>query len=253
MKSKLLLCIILSVNFLNISAQKVLQANYHFEHVRDTTQPHKRYTEEMLLFFNKNLSLYKSYAMHQFDSVLNADANAPIKIPKATKEQIFVNFNKQELLLIQPFLTDTFGILQPTPTISWHLIDSSKNIGSLTCKKAVGNYGGRTYLCWYTPDIAVRCGPWKLLGLPGLIVEAIDTKNEVSFTLKELKELNSNYIPLPQHITYTTQEKYKEIKEAFIANPGAAFGGDLDSGKLGIQKNGNNNKNIKLNNPLELL
>lgn len=35
---------------------------------------------------------------------------------------------------------------------------------------------------WYTLDLPYNDGPWKLSGLPGLIMKADDTKGDYSFT-----------------------------------------------------------------------
>lgn len=51
------------------------------------------------------------------------------------------------------------------------------------CHKAVGKYGGRTWTAWYTEDIASAFGPWKLRGLPGLIVKAEDNEGIHCFEL----------------------------------------------------------------------
>gem|GEM_PF-1561909 len=53
----------------------------------------------------------------------------------------------------------------------WTLLsDEEKKFGSLVCKKAVADFKNQHMVVWYCPDIPIPDGPWKLGGLPGLIV-----------------------------------------------------------------------------------
>lgn len=71
-----------------------------------------------------------------------------------------------------------------TPHIDWKLSKDIKKIGKFTCKKATAFFRGREYTAWYTPEIPVPFGPWKLQGLPGLILEAYDVNKSVYWYFK---------------------------------------------------------------------
>lgn len=73
------------------------------------------------------------------------------------------------------------------PKINWKLSVEEKQIGNFTVKRATAKYRGRDYTAWYAPDLALPFGPWKLQGLPGLILEAYDTNKEVYFYFKSLE------------------------------------------------------------------
>ena len=70
--------------------------------------------------------------------------------------------------------------LQPQ---EWELSDSTCTIKGYICFKAATEFRGRRWTAWYCPDIPVRWGPWKLNGLPGLIIEAYDSKKEYHYEL----------------------------------------------------------------------
>jgi GLPGLI family protein len=67
------------------------------------------------------------------------------------------------------------------PLIDWKISSDTATFGGLHCQKATGHFKGRDYTAWFCPDLPVHTGPWKLNGLPGVIVDAHDAKNEVVF------------------------------------------------------------------------
>ncbi len=74
-----------------------------------------------------------------------------------------------------------------TPKINWTLLDEIKTIGGFECKKAVCFFRGRNFEAWYSTKIPLPFGPWKLNGLPGLILEASDKGKNVVWYYKSLQ------------------------------------------------------------------
>lgn len=68
--------------------------------------------------------------------------------------------------------------------IQWKILTDTKIIEEFNCVKAIGEFGGRTYDVWFTPDIPVSFGPFKLWGLPGLILEAKSRDGRVEYTFQ---------------------------------------------------------------------
>ena len=58
--------------------------------------------------------------------------------------------------------------------MDWKIMEEHKTIGGIPCRKAVTQFKGRGYTAWYAPSITNMEGPWKLGGLPGMILEAYD-------------------------------------------------------------------------------
>lgn len=70
--------------------------------------------------------------------------------------------------------------------LDWVLREEFKNISGYYCQKATVLFRGRNYDAWFTTEIPLPYGPWKLGGLPGLILEVYDDRKEISFTAENI-------------------------------------------------------------------
>jgi GLPGLI family protein len=78
----------------------------------------------------------------------------------------------------------------------WEMLNGDSIIAEYPCKKAKTTFRGRTWIVWYTMDIAYSDGPWKLYGLPGVILKAIDSKGDFIFYCIEIKRGTQQAITL---------------------------------------------------------
>lgn len=111
---------------------------------------------------------------------------------KKLHRKYYLNF-KDKFLFSEEYYGEQLLIRETDSLLNkkWTYIDSTKVINQYKCKLAKKEFRGRTYNVWYTTDIPIDYGPWKLYGLPGLILEAYDNKNEFSIIALELSSLTS--------------------------------------------------------------
>ena len=208
------------------------KAMYSFSHIRDTTNRNKVKSENMILFFENQKSLYRSYTSYMRDSLENSpnknaqfaqvQNNSVIKIKPTINQIIITDFAQNNQFIIQPWMGDTLEAKNRIDKINWQLIDSLKSISNMMCSFAKGDYKGHTYYVWYAQDIPLKFGPWKLQGLPGLIVEAKDDRNTISFQLLTFETNNGIVINTPSlSKKFITEKKVKEIMKSFMENPNA--------------------------------
>jgi len=156
---------------------------------RTTTLPgDMQYNGKTTLFFNPERSLfvhnnaptndisvnYKELGMT--GSVFGDSTGFPILKLHAEKKVWFKDYIPFTGRAGIDIIRDTFG------TTVWTIdATQTRTIGGFTCEKATGLYRGRDYEVWYAPDIPIPSGPFKLGGLPGLIMEARSTDGNVQF------------------------------------------------------------------------
>lgn len=96
--------------------------------------------------------------------------------------KIFTNRANDELTFITSF-PNKFYYKDKLPKMDWKIADGdTMTVNGYLCKKAVANYGGRQWTVWFAEELSMPCGPWKLNGLPGLIMAAHDADNFFKFT-----------------------------------------------------------------------
>ena len=112
-------------------------------------------------------------------------------------EQVYYNRDKDSVWWSQRFRGNIY-IAEKKPTIDWQLKKETKKIGNLVAHKATGKFRGREYTAWYTLEIPLPYGPWKLQGLPGLILEAYDEKKEMYLYFKNVEYPTNNKAKISQ-------------------------------------------------------
>lgn len=99
--------------------------------------------------------------------------------------------------------------------MNWQIATATDTIQGYACQKALLNFRGRNYIAWFSPEIPVNDGPWKFMGLPGLILKIADTKNIFSFSLAGLQQLQPG-IPIltedPKNLIKCSRAEFEKQK-----------------------------------------
>ena len=62
---------------------------------------------------------------------------------------------------------------EETPEIAWTLTEDTMTVSGYLCQQATATFRGVEWHVCYTEDVPSSAGPWRLRGLPGLIVKAV--------------------------------------------------------------------------------
>lgn len=120
---------------------------------------------------------------------------------------------RQMISVLPPISGRNITVCEALPEIPWKITGNQKTIGPYKCQEARGSFRGRTYSVWFTPDLPVPFGPWKLQGLPGLIVYARDDSWEVAFSLDYLRSNTTPIAPLYPEDNCMDIETYAYFQE----------------------------------------
>lgn len=228
---KLVLTALISLSLIAIKAQEkpIAKIHYIFTHVNDTTKKDKRLRDEVVTYLGQLSSYYSSYsgtrAQEQIGKKVNAadfDGNLVIsRSTSAIKDSYFLEPSKSSLMEVRRVASDEFLLKAPFPKQEWDIHDDTKVIGGYTCQKATTTFGGRKYTAWFTMDLPFSFGPWKLHGLPGLILTANDEKNEVEFEYSGFDKLAGHEqitMGIPENAILSTEEEVDKLVKAFESN-----------------------------------
>lgn len=117
---------------------------------------------------------------------------------------------------------EQYVVEEPLENIEWTLVeDSTKNVLGYDCLMAATNYHGRKWTAWFTPEIPVQAGPWKLSGLPGLILEADADNGVYSFVATGIQNADRPIVPvyLADRYEKITRKDFLKAKRSFLDNP----------------------------------
>ena len=298
-------CLMLAISIAKAQNPEMAQAvvHYKFSHLRDTTKKDEFYNENMILFLGKNSSAYKSYDKKMADALMKkqvqeqmaANPGGPIRITRgkgsgSTTE--YYQFPNEKKIVRKEKLFNSYLIEEPFPVINWKISSDTARFAGLQCQKATAHFKGRDYTAWFCPDLPFHSGPWKLNGLPGVIVDAYDDKKEVVFKFDGIEDLskmpkanpvanndqqpagggmvkligvdddntNPNLIELPSGGIKTTEKEFANLREAMRKDPNAFAQSAMAGSMANFQPGQGPKTNIKIqigpgpaiNNPIEL-
>lgn len=102
---------------------------------------------------------------------------------------------------------------EPLGEIEWEISDSTKTVLGYDCVMATANYHGRDWTAWFAPDIPLQEGPWKLTGLPGLILEASESTGQHSFVATGLESSNQEIVPIYPYQQYDKMSRIDMLRQ----------------------------------------
>lgn len=214
--------------------QETMEFVYDYRWCNDTTgQLEDNYTADRMLLQigSDGLSKFSSYKNLTVDSLLMrisqeqvAEAAMEGKLSNGEFMTIFKNYPQGKLTHTEKICMDWFRYEEDMPQQQWELTDSVANVLGYDCHEAKCNFRGREWTAFYTGDIPLMEGPWKLHGLPGLIMKASDKEGHYIFECIGIKSDSDRPITMYK-VPYTTtsRAKYYDAKHRYDVNPYAYY------------------------------
>ncbi len=203
---------------------------YNTTHIWDTVTG-RTMNEVSILYFGATESLFRSFdylqAMYATKKMEESGKTTFGSVMgRGTSDCYYTNLQKKELARVKAFGVSSsafskpnYIMPEPIDRVNWTIVNETKKIGDYTCQKATGVCRGRLYNAWFCADIPYTFGPWKLSGLPGLIMEAEDDRLQVIFRFNriELPISTEEYIEPVTNSILVKESDFEKMREAPVS------------------------------------
>lgn len=156
--------------------------------------PYEYEIERATLYFTASKSLYiQEQNKINVQYISGPNGTERIEVPRNNLDPygtvLYLNYLSGEQFSRESFWNKSnfANIQEEILPIDWKITNEKKKIGKFNCIKATANILGREWQAWFTQEIQVSFGPWRLNGLPGLILEAFDSTLDFVYQLAEVE------------------------------------------------------------------
>ena len=264
MRKLILVLLLFSLGNLQAQNSYSYKASYRLEHQVDSTDRNSIKSETGVLYLGEGHSRYSSLGQAVKDSLENMIDPVMMRMDEYNqmtdfKYTIFKDYQDNELILAEKIFQYELKYTQDLKIIDWEIQPENKEILGFSVQKATGSFAGRNYVAWFAPELPFLDGPYKFSGLPGLIAEISDLKNQYHFRLTGFQELKTpvnkslnfdNYKTVSQQELDQVRDDYNRDPIGTMQKAGIKFGwSEEDEAR---QKKELTSKYKKRNNPIEL-
>lgn len=183
---------------------------YRYVYTFDTLKNELR-DDLLILQIGKEVSKCYSYYTFQCDSLRRTPDGAKVwseLFRRATEKDgiygdfphvrmstyVYKNYPTGQMTITDRISSQGYRYVDSLHTQIWTMGDSTREVLGYTCQQATADFRGRHWTAWFATDIPVSDGPWKLGGLPGLILEAYDEGQQHIFTAVGLERVKDEPI-----------------------------------------------------------
>ena len=206
-------------------------AQYEMAFIQDTSHLDQIKEETMILKVGEKCAHFYSYTKFVTDSLLQAELAKVVaqsgggsfsfsqqggSNPGMITYQIYKNYPAGKVTTLEQLGgRNLFRCEETNECPEWQILSDTATILSHLCYKATCRFKGRDYTAWFAPTIPRGEGPWKLCGLPGLILHAEDSRKHYVFECTGLKNVqgdeilygDDNYEPVSRSTLNKTYER----------------------------------------------
>ena len=213
MKQSLLIILALILHYGYINSQTAttvpcLKCQYKYTSTKDSLA-HSQKEDLMFLIASEKESAFSSYYTFQADSIRQEPdyeqkwkqtflaayqkdgAKASNFYFRRNSSYIYKNFLSGKITIYDDINNSLYCYEDSLDAQDWEVCDSIKTVFGYRCEMAKADYHGRSWIAWFACDIPVSNGPWKLGGLPGLILEAYDMDFQHHFVIDGIHTIDT--------------------------------------------------------------
>ena len=210
----------------------ILEVHYIKTWVADTLE-NRSYTDPMTLRIGKTSAMFYPTKMMWADSLLQTDYALYEKLHREMnplgqseykplggmeREYLFRNINDGETMIYRVIAGEHYSYTESTEMPVWQIQSETKEVLGYSCQLASCDFRGRRWYAWFSTDIPINEGPWKLFGLPGLVLEAWDSKKHYAYKAVGLYTKNLQPVGIRLYISgkpYRLKSRQEFLKKMY--------------------------------------
>lgn len=244
-----------------------IKCHYDFSYLLRSSDKEKR-EDLFILQIGKKVSKCYSYYTYQADSIMSLPNGKELwdqmfmkalkeskgepaeNFPyRRSKEFIYKNYAKNRMTVVDGISTDDYLYIDSLHAQKWQIHSDTTNILGYLCQKASCSFRGREYTAWFTNSIPVSEGPWKFMGLSGLIVKVYDNEQIFTFTLRGIEQVKepiyfSESVTPSGKFIKTKRIKFLTLKNKFLNNQGSYIKAETGLDIFSDKQKSNTNINL---------
>lgn len=205
--------LIVTVFFSQKKFDVVYEADYELKYKLSNASNYKKETTFALLI-NESSSYFKNMNKYIADSLEVEKVNVPIQegMKYVTDFRDYIGTTSSKIYVTTEINYVAYEYEEPN-NINWKIKNEFKTVAGYKCQRAEVTKYGRTWIAWFTTDIPFQFGPYKFNGLPGLIAEIYDTKDDYHYTLYSFRKrkYTCKSANVATNAKKTTKEKVAEV------------------------------------------
>ena len=168
-------------------------------------------TDRMQLAVQVGRTVTKSMPLSAYqrtDEITSAEAAIEFQEAMLHMPTVWTDYPEGQTTVREFIFPHDYEGYESTPDIVWTLTDDTLTVGGYLCQQATATHRGVAWTVCYTEEIPSSAGPWRLRGLPGLIVKAESEAH--TFCLTELRKEASS-ITAPEQRPDVQRMKYAKL------------------------------------------
>lgn len=172
--------------------------NYLTQYKRFAEDKNIRETEMILEVGHKRTIFYNRWAKKReqiVDSISKINGSKDDVLLAASRYPnpglhyaVYNNYPTEGKRIVTDVLIQNFHYEEDVESPLWTLMNRDTLIIDYKCESAQCDFRGRKWTVYYTNELPVSAGPWKLQGLPGVILYAFDETGAFSFKAISIKK-----------------------------------------------------------------
>lgn len=157
MKKCYCVVIVVMLMYSYVNAQKTLDVIYSVKNA------------ELISVANEKAILKANKTAVLFEEILSY--SIPTKSGRYQVDEIINHIYKDKSINTMWSLEDTKRVVKEEMNLfQWSFTQEEDTVLNYRCRKAKTQFRGRTYEAWFTTELPFRAAPWKIHGLPGVVL-----------------------------------------------------------------------------------